>query len=462
MSDLFNRIKETIDESAKELQSSNAGKYRAGSLGGGGGSYPSGKQTATEVNKGEGVDEVKKAAHATGKATHPQSDSKAKSSSSKKTVSEDEVTDETLDQIEETEDTVEETDEVIAEKKEESEDDSDDGKGEDKKGKNPFAKGGKGKSEDDSEDSDDDDGEEKSDGKKGKFPFNLKAKMKDKGKMNTEEHMNALFGSTEPLSEEFKSKAATIFEAAVAERELAIMEAIEEEYTEALAESLEEVRLDLVEKLDSYLDHLAEEWLEQNKVAIDTGLNLEIHESFTAGLRQLFLDNDIEVPEAKSDLVEELAARIQELETKINETTETAIRLKKENETFKKQEVVNQLGEGLSAVQFEKFKTLCESVTVSSLDEFKTKVQTIKESYNASADSKKTSTEKTQLNEGTVIDDETLDEGDGTNVITEEVSPHMQQIMAAMSKMTANQPQNSGKKQSLHEQVMNRATRFSK
>jgi hypothetical protein len=195
------------------------------------------------------------------------------------------------------------------------------------------------------------------------------------------EDIQALFADDQTISEDFKVKAATIFEARVFDRVAQIQEQMESEYAGMLEEAVETIKSDLTEKVDDYLNYVVEQWMEENQIAIESGLRSEITEDFIAGLRNLFAENYINVPEDKVDLVEELASKVEELETKLNEEIETNIEYKKAlNEAIKEQLTV-EVCEGLTATQVEKIKSLAESVDFSTEEEFKEKLETLRENY---------------------------------------------------------------------------------
>jgi hypothetical protein len=200
-------------------------------------------------------------------------------------------------------------------------------------------------------------------------------------KARMKEDVNSLFGDDQTISEDFKSKAATIFEARVIDRVTQIQEDMESQYASMLEEAVETIKSDLTEKVDDYLNYVVEQWMEENQIAIESGLRSEITEDFIAGLRNLFAENYINVPEDKVDLVEELASKVEELETKLNEEIETNIEYKKAlNEAIKEQLTV-EVCEGLTATQVEKIKALAESVDFSTEEEFKDKLETLRENY---------------------------------------------------------------------------------
>ena len=205
-------------------------------------------------------------------------------------------------------------------------------------------------------------------------------RMKDM-KKKMKEDVDALFGDDKTISEDFKSKAATIFEARVFDRVAQIQEEIEAEYASVLEEAVETIKADLTEKVDDYLNYVVEQWMEENQIAIESGLRSEITEDFIAGLRNLFAENYINVPEESVDLVEELAAKVEELETKLNEEIETNIVYKKALTEAIKDQLTAEVCEGLTATQVEKIKSLAESVDFSTEEEFVDKLETLRENY---------------------------------------------------------------------------------
>ena len=200
-------------------------------------------------------------------------------------------------------------------------------------------------------------------------------------KKKMKEDVDALFGDDSTISEDFKSKAATIFEARVFDRVAQIQEEIEGEYASMLEEAVEQIKSDLTEKVDDYLNYVVEQWMEENQIAIESGLRSEITEDFIAGLRNLFAENYINVPEESVDLVEELAAKVEELETKLNEEIETNIVYKKALTEAIKEQLTVEVCEGLTATQVEKIKSLAESVDFSTEEEFVEKLETLRENY---------------------------------------------------------------------------------
>jgi len=204
-------------------------------------------------------------------------------------------------------------------------------------------------------------------------------KMKMKEKMK--EDVDALFADDSTISEEFKSKVSTIFEARVEDRVSQIEEEIETRYAGMLEEAVESVKADLTEKVDDYLSYVVEQWMEENEIAIESGLRAELTEDFIGGLRNLFAEHYIDVPAEKVDLVDELAGKVEELESKLNEQIERGVSYAKALVESRKNEIAREVTEGLPATQAEKIKSLAESVEFSTEDEYKNKLETIRENY---------------------------------------------------------------------------------
>jgi len=190
--------------------------------------------------------------------------------------------------------------------------------------------------------------------------------------------VKALFGD-EDLSEEFKAKATTIFEAAVVSR---INEALESTEIDVVAEveaEKELVKEEMTAKLDDYLDYVVNEWVKDNELAIEQGIRSEIVENFMVGLRNLFTENYIDIPEEKVDIVDEMAAKVEDTEKAVNEEIEKNIALQKELNNLKSEKVFKEVSEGLTETQKEKFKSLAESVEYN--DEYAEKLDTLKNNY---------------------------------------------------------------------------------
>lgn len=188
----------------------------------------------------------------------------------------------------------------------------------------------------------------------------------------------------ENLSEEFKEKMQAVFEAAVAEKAISIEEEFDAKLAEEVARLEEEASVqvkELVEKLDEYLAYAVEQWMLENEIAIESSLRSEITENFISNLKNLFAESYIEVPEDKYDVVEGLAARVQELEAQLNETVEENIELSKSIIELAKDDIIDEITEGLAVTQIEKLKKLAENIEFDSAEGFKKKVGIIKENY---------------------------------------------------------------------------------
>ena len=192
--------------------------------------------------------------------------------------------------------------------------------------------------------------------------------------------VDALIGDSD-LSEEFKQKAATIFEAAIKSKVKAEAKRLEGEYETKLQENTESHKAEMVEKVDSYLNYVVEEWMKENQIAIERGIKGEIAEDFIGGLKKLFEDHYIDVPDDKYNVLEDQASKIEELEKKLNESIDKNVELNKANGELKRQDIIDETSEDLADTAKEKFNKLAEEVEYSNEDDFRTKVKTIKESY---------------------------------------------------------------------------------
>ena len=193
--------------------------------------------------------------------------------------------------------------------------------------------------------------------------------------------LDALVESEATLSDGFKDKAATIFEAAVKSKLSEEIARIEESYGEELAEEIASTKSDLVEKIDSYLNYVVENWMSENQIAIQSGLRAEIAENFMNGLKDLFVESYVEVPESKVDLVDDLAEQVEELETALNSQTSKNIEMTEELELFQRYEVIREHAHGLAETEVEKLAALAEDLDFIDEETFSAKVKTIKESY---------------------------------------------------------------------------------
>ena len=199
--------------------------------------------------------------------------------------------------------------------------------------------------------------------------------------INVKEHVDALMNGEGDLSEEFKRKAATVFEAAVKSKVREEVERLEEDYRNDLEENMVKTQEGLTEKVDNYLNYVVEEWTKENELAIERGLKGEIAEDFISGLKQLFEDHYIDVPDEKYDVLEAQSQKISELEAKLNEEVEKNIGFKNNNAKLVREQVISQCTGDLTEVEIEKFKSLTEDVDFTDEDSFRSKLDTLKESY---------------------------------------------------------------------------------
>ena len=198
--------------------------------------------------------------------------------------------------------------------------------------------------------------------------------------IDVKEDIEALVGDAD-LSEEFKQKAATIFEAAINSKVKAEQERLQSEYDTKFEEEISKSKSELTEKVDSYLNYVVEEWMKENKLALERGIKGEIAEDFIGGLKKLFEDHYIDVPDEKYDVLEDQASKIDDLEKKLNEEIEKNVEMNKVNGSYKRQEIIDEHSKDLADTAKEKFDSLVEGVEYSSEEDFAQKVKTIKESY---------------------------------------------------------------------------------
>ena len=197
---------------------------------------------------------------------------------------------------------------------------------------------------------------------------------------NVEEDVNALLGGEE-LSEEFKEKAKTIFEAAINAKVASIQEEIEAQYAAKLAEEVEAAKESLAERVDSYLEYVSDEWFEENALAIEAGLKTEMTESFLEGMKGLFEEHYVSIPEEKYDVLESMVEKLDDMETKLNEQIEKNIALNGRLAESVADGILDDVSEGLASTQKEKLASLSESVEFESEESYREKLETLKESY---------------------------------------------------------------------------------
>jgi len=234
--------------------------------------------------------------------------------------------------------------------------------------------------------------------------------------------LNALVSDEATLSEEFKDKAETIFQAAIKSKLTDEINRLEERYNEELTEEIESTKSELVEKVDSYLNYVVENWMEENKLAVQSGLRTEIAEKFMNNLKDLFTDSYIEVPETKVDLVDELADTVDELEERLNKSTGDLIGMNEELEAYKRDYIIRYASRDLAETQVEKLMSLMEDIDFEDEDIFAKKVETVKESY---------FTKDVGNSESTYYEEDDSDD-------SEETSDSMAQYISALRKTDTN------------------------
>ena len=185
----------------------------------------------------------------------------------------------------------------------------------------------------------------------------------------------------EDLSEEFKEKAKTIFEAAVVTRLNEELGRMHDEYAKVLEEEIEKVKTDLAEKVDDYLSYSVKNWMDANSLAIEHGIKNEMAENVLDGIKKVFVENHIEIPEEKLDLVDEMTSQLDQMEDKLNQSIEENVSLTKEIGGYIKNGIVNEASEGLTLSQREKLSALAEAVEFDDVESFKEKIETLRESY---------------------------------------------------------------------------------
>ena len=199
--------------------------------------------------------------------------------------------------------------------------------------------------------------------------------------INVQEHVEALMSGEGDLSDDFKKKAATVFESAVKSKVRDEVTRLQENYDSELEEATKSVKAELTEKVDTYLNYVVEEWMKENELAVERGLKGEIAEDFIAGLKQLFEDHYVDIPDEKYDVLQAQSDKIAELEEKVNKTLDESINYKKANDELTRNKVISESTSDLADTEIEKFKELTQDVEFEGEDNFKEKLNTIKESY---------------------------------------------------------------------------------
>tara|TARA_B100000963_G_scaffold267274_1_gene235470 strand:+ start:2843 stop:4033 length:1191 start_codon:yes stop_codon:yes gene_type:complete len=241
--------------------------------------------------------------------------------------------------------------------------------------------------------------------------------------VDVKEHIDALTSGESDLSEEFKQKAATIFEAAITSKVKEIAEEMEADYNKKFDEEVSKAKTDLVEKVDAYMNYVVNEWMKENELAIERGIKGEIAEDFINGLKKLFEDHYIDVPDEKYDVLEDQASKIEELEKKLNEQIANNVEMNKENSSLKRTDIIAEVASDLADTSKEKFAKLTEEVEYSNADDFKKKCETIKESYFGN---------KKEANSDSEVDNAVADNSNVVN--TEDLSNAMAAYTTAISK----------------------------
>ena len=267
--------------------------------------------------------------------------------------------------------------------------------------------------QDDDEDDEEEDEDEKEESKKVKE--SIDQKIED---LDVSQDVEALIADEE-LSEEFKTKAATIFETAIKSKVRTELLKIQEENDKQMQELAETSMTSMVEKVDDYLNYVVEQWMSDNELAIERGLKGEIAEDFISGLKGLFEDHYIDVPDEKYDILEANLTKIEELEDKLNKQMEENVQLKKAKGELVKESMIADIADGMTDTETEKFQSLVDDVEFSDEESYKEKLQTIRESYFGSG--------KVEAQETEVLTE------DGSET-TEEISNQMAKYMTAIKK----------------------------
>jgi len=236
------------------------------------------------------------------------------------------------------------------------------------------------------------------------------------------EHVEALFAGEE-LSEDFKQKALTIFESAVKQKVQEELKIIEASYAETLEEQVDQIKQELTENVDDYLNYVVEQWVSDNEVAITEGLRTELTEDFISGLRNLFTEHYIDIPEDKVSVVEEMGKKVEELETKLNEEIQRSVQLNKMLNETKTEQIIDSICEGLTDTQVVKIKSLIENVEFTTVEEFSKKVNTLRESYFP-----------TKIVSENALDTNTQVSEDGREMISEELTGPMAKYVSVLGK----------------------------
>ena len=244
--------------------------------------------------------------------------------------------------------------------------------------------------------------------------------------VSVSEDVSAMFEGAEDLNEEFKEKATTIFEAAVVAKVNEQLEKISVNFEAELSEEVETVRKEMTENLDQYLDYVVEQWMEENRLAVEQGLKAEMVEDFLKGLKGLFEDHYVEIPDEKVDVVEELAAKTEEVESKLNEQIEKNVELRGVVEQYNRGQLIESVSNGLTDTQKAKFETLAEGIDFSDEEAFVNKLTIVKESYFGNGEETTASYE--------LDDDEPLAEETSEKAVPSEMASYVTAISRSVKK----------------------------
>ena len=242
-------------------------------------------------------------------------------------------------------------------------------------------------------------------------------------KIDVEEDLNALIAGEE-LSEEFQEKARTIFEAAIRTKVTEMTESIKAQYEETLVEEVKAIKEELQDRLDSYLEYVADEWVSENELAIEHGLKTEMTESFLEGMKKLFEDHYVTIPEEKYDVIESMVDKLDEMESKLNEQIDKNVALNKRLAESTADVIFAEVTEGLAQTQRDKLATLAENVEFESENGYREKLETLKESYFPS----KTSTPNSKSENLT-------EESEATDYQSKAVSSTMERYLQTMTRV---------------------------
>ena len=265
-----------------------------------------------------------------------------------------------------------------------------------------------------------------------KVPFVGKAKIPDKSDFTVSEHMTAMFDGEE-LSEDFKNKAVAVFEAAINERYDAIVARLEEAYEQTITENTEKILDELASRVNDYVSYIAEEWMKENRLVVESGIKNEIADNFLEGLRDIFEQNYVQVPEEKIDLIDSLDESVNDLKNQVNEQVAENMELRKQILALRCDDIFESYCDGLADTQVEKLRTLAEGIEFDSEELFEEKLSVLKESYFGNARRiRKAAPVTNELNEAVILesgeDEQEQVEEPATN------NPIMQNYISALSR----------------------------